>query len=631
MEDLEKIKEWIKIAENKYFKGEIKQAHKLFLKCEVLAKEIGNEEWIAETKKNVGRTFHRLGKYKEAKVRYIEAIEIINRLNIVHKKPRYLNHLANVYQYLLMFEKYYECLIEALEISEKLDDRYFIAKIRSSLGVYYEVMGDYNKALNYLEDALKLYNEVGAMDYIFAGTYNIISSVLTKKKKFNEAIKYSEKAYILSVKNNDLNNKAYSLRNRIRCLYLQGNYGESVKYFDELLKVKDQIENIKMKSEFLRLIGQIYQKTNDLKNSYRYYQESLKIAKDLNFYHGMAETYKALGEFYNNLKQYSEAYRNFSNSLNTYEKILNSIENPKMKEYYKQKFIDLPETIKKINDILENQPFEIKFNDVERIPENAVNICKKVQNSNINEIVAKDCLEYTKKLNKTSEEIKKERENYKKIWIKILKEECFSKLDNETQDHLIRFRETLDKMPDDYRSCIRKIADAIECELRIKLFLSVREKLLKNLNEEINIDELGKNEKRFRDTLFVFKKFLMYSRLPSLGEIYRIISLVHKLDSYNHIPERYLKPFKLFKTLIGEKNINKLKKILTFFEYRFKCGVKSYPFVKIRNICSHGGGRIQDKRRGLEINLSRDIIKSIESKLINEDTELLLNLCTFEV
>ncbi len=620
-----------KTAEKKYFDGEISDAYKIFLKCEQLAIKINDPELIAESTKNIGRILHRMGKYEEAKEKYINALKMIKKLKLYNKMPRYLNHLANVHQYLLEFDEYYECLMSALDIAEKLKDQYLIAKIKNSTGVYYEVLGDYDRSLSYLETALKLYEEVGAPNYIFSGIYNMISSVLTKKNIFKKAIEYSEKAYNLSIKNRDLSNKAYALRNKIRALYLQEKYEESYKHLEELLKIKDKIENLKMKSEILRLIGQIYQKINQLNKSYKNFDESLKIAIKIKYYHGMAETYKALGELYHDAESYSEAFRNYSNSLTAYELILNSIKNPKMKEYYKKKFIDLPETIRRINDILENRPFEIKLKEVEKTSENVVEICKKLHNSDISENIANATLESTKQEKKTGEEIKKEREYYRGVWLKTLNDECFTNFDEETQDHLIMFKETLDKMPNDYRSCINKISDAIECELRIKFFVNYHEKILNELNDDINTYGLWKIDREFNKTLKHLKRYIKFRVLPTLGKIYYILSSIYNINSFHHIPETYLKPFKLFRVLIGKKNLKHIKEILNFLECRFKCGAKSYNFVAIRNSCSHGGkNKIQDIIRGNKIDLSEETIKSIENKLINEDTNLLLNLCTLE-
>lgn len=629
MEDLEKIKEWIKIAENKYFKGEIKQAHKLFLKCEVLAKEIGNEEWIAETKKNVGRTFHRLGKYREAKVRYIEAIKIINRLNIVHKKPRYLNHLANVYQYLLEFDKDFECLIEALEISEKLDDRYLIAKIRNSLGVYYEVMGDYEKALNNLETAQKLYKDETS-GFILAKLYNIIASVKTKMGENQDAMDYVEKAYKIALKNDDLSNKAYALRNKIRILYNMDEIEECMKYFDDLLLIKDQIENIQMKSDIQRVIGQIYQKRKDINKAFQNFRESLEIANGINFYHGIAKNYEYLGNLSYEIEKYLDAYMFYTKALNNFKTILNSIVDPKLKITYKKLFERLPIIIGKVDKLIENRFFEINFFDMEEISESVVNICITVHKEDIDEEIAQHCYNESKKLKQTKNKIKEKRAMFKKEWLSILPPDCFLRLNKEAQVNLIDYKILLQEFPERNDICIQVISKAIESELKLKIIEKFRTFWIKKHTNKFIYKEYWNLDSYFK---FTFKKLIDYldrDKFLDFRAISLILTEVFKLKNRKNIPD-YLKPFKIFKDYIKEANMSHLKKIIDFLKYEFKCGENYYDFIYIRNICSHGVGTEQEKRKSREIKLDNKLIKKIENQLIDEDIKLLYALCSLEI
>ena len=133
MELREELEKYTKQGESSYFIGEMNAAYETFLRCEKLALVLRDSEWIAETTKNVGRILHRMGKYMEAKEKYLNALEILERINLISKKPTYLNHLANVYQFTNEFKEQYDCLQEALRISIELDNPYNIAKINISI------------------------------------------------------------------------------------------------------------------------------------------------------------------------------------------------------------------------------------------------------------------------------------------------------------------------------------------------------------------------------------------------------------------------------------------------------------------------------------------------------------------
>jgi len=73
-----------------------------------------------------------------------------------------------------------------------------------------------------------------------------------------------------------------------------------------------------------------------------------------------------------------------------------------------------------------------------------------------------------------------------------------------------------------------------------------------------------------------------------------------------------------------------LKRITKFFDKKYKCGNNRHSFINIRNSCTHGGGRVQEKRKKMEINIGRDTFEEIENNLINQDVNLLRTFCSLE-
>lgn len=399
MKSIKEIKEFNKEGENLYFAGRMRAAYELFLYCEKLALELGDSEWIAETTKNVGRVLHRTGAYEEAKEKYISALELLEKINLISKKPMYLNHLANVYQFTNEFKKQYDCLQEALNTSIELDDQYTIAKINNSLGVYYEIFGEYHRALNYMQQALA-YFSTHKNDSALIKTLNLISSVKTKLGYFDDALKDAQKVYSISKHNHDNYNLAHSLRNIISIYFEKGNLEECSKFFDELLKVKDKLENIKMGCDILRVIGLVYQELNEIKKASKAFSEALDSSKKINYYHGIAKSNELLGDLFYKIESYLESYRFYSNSLSVFQSIFNSIKDPSLKENYRKLFKRLPDIINKVDTILNKRSYDLPANEIGRFSKKAVNLCIQVQKQNFGESISKECFDNVKQLDR---------------------------------------------------------------------------------------------------------------------------------------------------------------------------------------------------------------------------------------
>lgn len=626
---IKKLEDCTKKGEVEYFNGENFVAYETFLKCEELALKIDDPQWVAESTKNVGRILHRMGKYEEAKKKYLKALNILNEHRQISEKPRYLNHLANVYHYTNEFDKQCECLREALKISEEIGDDYSKAKIYNSIGVYHEIFGKYEKALIYMEKALD-YFKTHKSDYAIGISYNLISSVKTKLEDFSGALDYVKKAYSVAKNNNDIHSTAFSLRNFIRIYYNQEKYEDCLGYFDELLPLKDKIENKKMNCDILRIVGLVYQKFNRDEKASTTLKDALKIAREITYFHGIAKSNEFLGDLFFKNKQYLESYRYYSNSLRTFQLILNSIKDPILKEDYKRLFEGLPEIIKKVDSILEKRSHDLPSKELEDFSKEAKNLCIQVQRQDLDENISKDCSDNVKKLYETKHLDFEIREKIRDEWCNTLSKACFMKLDEETQDYLIRYKLNVLRIPDDYKSIISKISIAVECEIRTKLFDGFRSYWNNKMKTKLRTIRDNTLDKKFIFTYYKLRSYLEEDKFLELGPLYYILSTVLKRYSFKRIPKEYTKPFEKFREYIGVKNLMFLNRITKFFDKKYKCGTNRHSFINIRNSCTHGGGRVQEKRKKMEINIGKDTFEEIENNLINQDVNLLRTFCSLE-
>ena len=88
-----------------------------------------------------------------------------------------------------------EDFLKALEIVKQLDDKVQIAKIVNNLGLSYKNSGDVDKALEYSQQALKMYTDIyGGHHDLVAKSLSNVGLVFKKKGDLDKAIEYLKKS-----------------------------------------------------------------------------------------------------------------------------------------------------------------------------------------------------------------------------------------------------------------------------------------------------------------------------------------------------------------------------------------------------------------------------------------------------
>ena len=615
-------------AEDYYKKVEISKSHDIFLKCEKIALKNGKLEIIAEAKKNVGRTFHKLGEYENAKDYYFEAIKILENQEMIENLPIYLNHLANTYMKEYNFEDCYSTLLKALKIATQIEDEYSIGRIKITLGVYYEYLGDLNKALNLYQEAFKIFYDLNE-ELALSMTYNLLSSIKRKLGDIKSANDYLKKAKKIAHKNNYISNLSHSLIIEVDILFEKGDYRGIKGNLSQILQLKDKIENFELRSIIERKLGIIYLNEGKFELSLQHFKKSLNIAQNINYKDGIAKSYKNLGLLHLKLEEFLSAFRYFSKSIESFKDISESISDPSLKKFYTKSYGDVPEILKKIDIIIENKSYEIRDNELIHTLNDAKIVCQSIKEEEIDKNISNECKDDTKRLFEKKKNIVERREKIFLEWSEILSEDCFSKLKKDTKEYLILYKQVLLDSPWDYESCILKISKAIEAELKNKLFEGFRNLWKTKFDKTYYYSKnaLDYKDRDFKSAFLSLIGFLRYDNFLSLYKMQEILTLMIIVKSKENLSKLFLE----FQNFIGSENINFIKEIIKFLDFQFECGKKRrYSFILIRNSCSHGG-RKQEERRKIDIKLNKKIIQNIENKLINEDLSLLKNLCSIEL
>jgi serine phosphatase RsbU (regulator of sigma subunit) len=194
--------------------------------------------------------------------KYTENYELYLGKSDLRNASDFLNQIAEVYWNRNHFEASAEYYTKSLELNKKLGNENGMAGINSNLGMIYYDLGNYQKSVEHLQQAVAVRrsnkNTATGRENLFNSLLNLSSS-LKQLKRYNEAIVFLEEALSYAQEINNLE--------KISVFYLQlaevhesaGNKAESKAYMEKYMsfyrEMKDQevfVSKMGMENERLR-------------------------------------------------------------------------------------------------------------------------------------------------------------------------------------------------------------------------------------------------------------------------------------------------------------------------------------------------------------------------------------------
>ena len=240
-----------------------------------------------------------------------EALQLNNKGVKAYKKGDYLSAI--------------DYTLKSLEIREKIFDKNntSIAVSCNNLGRLYSIVGNYKKALLYLNKALSIREKSDKTGKHLATVYNNIGIVYQKMGKYPKALEFYEKSLLLRKKIFGINHEKTAI-----VYSSMGNLYEEIEDYQRALKYykKDLIiSKSKLGKEHIQVailynnLGLLYKKMKDFNSSLFYYTKSLKIyEKKLDLNHSYtAINYNNLGLVYMEMKDLDKALKYCKKALKT--------------------------------------------------------------------------------------------------------------------------------------------------------------------------------------------------------------------------------------------------------------------------------------------------------------------------
>ncbi|MBK8552527.1 MAG: tetratricopeptide repeat protein [Ignavibacteria bacterium] len=251
----------------------------------VLAELLDDKALLAKTCHATGTSHKHIGNFDEA-VRLIEKALAINRASLNDKATA-----ANL-----------------LELGDILRNK-----------------SEYARSKEYLEESLKIFQEINDVDGI-ARVFNLIGNVGLAISDYSAAMEYYNKAIKQFEKIGNLLQMAGTLSNLGGVYYFTGDYPKALEQFHKALRINEKEGNKIWELANLGNIGNIYYELSDYQKALEYFEKALEISVETNSRYGIAYCNSNIGSVYAAMLENTKALEYYQKDLQISSEIGNKLE-----------------------------------------------------------------------------------------------------------------------------------------------------------------------------------------------------------------------------------------------------------------------------------------------------------------
>ena len=195
---------------------------------------------------------------------------------------------------------------QALARFRDIGDRQGEVNALFNLGVVYDSLGQYPQALDHFQQALAIARDIG--DHQGEGvTLGNLGIVHRNLGQYPQALDHHQQALAIARDISDRHGESAAL-NELGNIYLNlGKYPQALNHHEQALAIAHDIGDRRGESTVFGNLGVVYGSLSQYPQALDYQQQALAIARDIGDRHGERVSLNSLGNVYRNLGQYPQA------------------------------------------------------------------------------------------------------------------------------------------------------------------------------------------------------------------------------------------------------------------------------------------------------------------------------------
>ena len=243
---------------------------------------------------------------------------LLGKVRDKEEKAKILTELGRIYYYLGELDKALEFAEKALNLYEELGSKEGEAADLGNIGIIYRTKGELDKALEYYEKALKMHGELGTNEGLAADLGNI-GIVYGTKGELDKALEYFETALKLNEKLGRKEGIANQLGNIGVVYKTKGELDKALEYYEKALELDEELGRKEGMAADFGNIGIVYSTRGELAKALEYYGKALKLDEELGRKEGIAENYVNIGIVYLTKGELDKALEYYEKALGIFK------------------------------------------------------------------------------------------------------------------------------------------------------------------------------------------------------------------------------------------------------------------------------------------------------------------------
>ena len=212
------------------------------------------------------------------------------------------------------FDAAFQSWQKSLQIYRAIEDRLGEGQSLGNLGIAYDALGNYAKAIEYHEQSLAVAREI--KDRLGEGNaLGNLGLAYYSLGNYAKAIKYQEQRLAITREIKDRLGEGQSLGNLGTAYYSLGNYAKAIKYYERRLAITREIKDRLGEGQSLSGLGLAYYSLGNYAKATEYHEQSLAVAREIKDRFGEGQSLGNLGLAYGSLGNYAKAIEYQEQSL----------------------------------------------------------------------------------------------------------------------------------------------------------------------------------------------------------------------------------------------------------------------------------------------------------------------------
>ncbi|WP_096594376.1 tetratricopeptide repeat protein [Calothrix sp. NIES-2098] len=296
--------------------GETKKALDYYNQALELQRAIGDAAGQVDTLQAMGKVYAQFGEAQKAVAALNQALEIQRTRKDIAGQADTLTIIATLYSSLGENQKAREALTQVLELQKRSPqiDPSSQAVTYMGIGATYAAVNDYQKALNYYNQARSLLQKAGN-SYAEAELLSQLSFVYDQLGQQQKALEVLNQALALQRAKQDRSREAFTLNNIADIYSSFGDYQQALDFYNQALTLQRQLKDLPGEANTLTYIAKLYQFLGNYQLSIDTYNQALAQFRSVGDRSKVAQTLDKIGSVYRSAEDYQKALDYYNQAL----------------------------------------------------------------------------------------------------------------------------------------------------------------------------------------------------------------------------------------------------------------------------------------------------------------------------